>query len=324
MIDDENFGGKVGVVSSGKSIYVLSLFIMNIGLARSMGSVLFGSFQQVFMLTAVFMILSLGIPETMYFYLPRLTPDERPGFLGRTLLLLSFSGALTALILWFAAPRLAEIQGNPGIVTSLRLFGIYGAFLVASSFADPIFITFRRLKYLFLVNSLSGLFFILLTLWQYASGASIYSLFVVIAVFGLTKFVLSLVLLYRMRAETGIISFAGSKYSVMLQLSYSFPIALSSAVEIVSRWMDKFVISLFFGPEALGIFFVGAIEIPFVSVFLSSVFNVISPTLNKFHHDGDTGNFAKYIIPGTSITSKAVDNISKAQKEMISLVMIHL
>ncbi len=306
MVDDENFGGKVGIVSSGKGIYVLSLFLMNICLARSMGSVLFGSFKQVFMLTAVFMILSLGIPETMYFYLPRLTSDERSGFLGRTLLMLSFSGALTALVIWLAAPKLAEIQGNPGIVTSIRIFGIYGAFLIASSFADPIFITFKRLKYLFLVNSSYGLFFVLLTLWQYTSGTSILPLFIAIAVFGLAKFVLSLVLLHRMKAETGAIAFTGSKHSVLLQLSYSLPIALSSAVEIISKWLDKFVISLYFGPEALGIFFVGAIEIPFVSVLLTSVFNVISPVLNKLHQKGDTQNFAIFIGKTLIFTAKLI------------------
>ena len=306
MIDDTNLRGKIGVVGSGKSIYVLSLFLMNIGLARSMGIELFGSFQQVFMFTAVFMILSMGIPETMYFYLPRLTPEERSGFLGRTLLLLCFSGALTALVIWLAAPKLAEIQGNPGIVTSLRFFGIYGAFLIASSFADPLFITFRRLKFLFLVSSLHGLFFILLTVWQYTTGTSLFSLFLAIAAFGLGKFIVSLVLLHRMKAETGPITFSGSKYSVLLQLGYSFPIALSSAVEMISKWMDKFVISVYFGPEALGIFFVGAIEIPFVSVLLSSVFSVISPVLNKLHHKGDNQGFAIFVGKTIKFTAKII------------------
>ena len=84
MIDDKSFGGKVGVVGSGKSIYVISLFLLNVGFARSMGTEQYGSFLQVFMFTALFMILSMGIPETMYFFLPRLTDEERPRFLGQT------------------------------------------------------------------------------------------------------------------------------------------------------------------------------------------------------------------------------------------------
>jgi O-antigen/teichoic acid export membrane protein len=63
---------------------------------------------------------------------------------------------------------------------------------------------------------------------------------------------------------------------------------------------------LYFGPEALGIFFVGAIEIPFVSVLLTSVFNVISPVLNKFHHEGDTQNFAIFIGKTLKFTAKLI------------------
>jgi len=306
MDDDRRFSGIVGIVGSGKGIYILGVFFMNIGLARSMGTEVFGSFQQVFMFSALFTVLTLGIPETMYFFLPRLTAEERPGFLGQTLVMLGLNGFLNALVLWIAAPSLAGIQGNPEIVTSIRVFGLYGAFLIVSSFADPVFITFRRLGYLFVLSGVHGLVFILLTVWQYMTKADIFSMFAAIAFFGLVKLIVSVVLVYRMRAEIGPISFFGARPSLLLQLSYSIPIAMSTTIEVVSKWLDKFVVSFYFGPQALGIFYVGAIEIPLVNLLLSSVYSVASPVLNKLHHDNDTAGFADFINKMLEFTAKLI------------------
>jgi len=75
-----------------RSLYVASVFILTIGLARAMGTQEFGSFQQVFIFSAAFIILMLGIPEALYFFLPRLTDDERPRFIGQTLAILALAG----------------------------------------------------------------------------------------------------------------------------------------------------------------------------------------------------------------------------------------
>ncbi|MBN1291478.1 MAG: oligosaccharide flippase family protein [Candidatus Latescibacteria bacterium] len=306
MIDDKSFSGKVGVVGSGRSIYVISLFLLNIGLARSMGSVQFGAFQQVFMFTALFMIVSMGVPETVYFFLPRLTPEERSGFLGQTLLILGINGILIALVFWIAAPLLAGIQKNPHIITNLKIFGVYGAFLVGSAFADPIFITFNRLKYLFIISASHGLFFIILTGWQYFAKIPAHILFTAMVVFAVCKYMLALYFLYKMRPDIGKISYFTGRHMVLLQLSFALPVALTNTIDIISTWLDKFVISIFFGPEALGVFFVGAIEIPLVGVLLSSVYSVISPILNKLHHNNDIAGFTGLINKTIKFTAKLI------------------
>jgi len=265
MGDTSGMGGNIGVVGSGRSFYVLSLFVLNIGLARSMGAESFGSFQQVFMFSALFAVLTLGVPETMYFFLPRLTAEERPGFLGQTILFLWASGCSLFLVFLLGATFLAGIQGNHSIVSNLRAFGVYGGFMVASAFADPIFIIFQRVRYLFSLSVLHGLFFIGMTVWQYASGATAAALFTAMAAFAAIKFMLALLLVYRMRPLIGDIRYVGVKRMLFLQLSFSLPIALSTTVDIVSTWLDKFVVSIYLGKEALGIFYVGAMEIPFVA-----------------------------------------------------------
>ena len=93
MSEFERFQGKAGTVGFCRSLYVGSVLLLNIGLARVMGPDAFGSFQQVFMFNALFLILTLGIPETLYYFLPRLSEEDRPRFLGQTLVILLFSGS---------------------------------------------------------------------------------------------------------------------------------------------------------------------------------------------------------------------------------------
>jgi O-antigen/teichoic acid export membrane protein len=304
MLEEPGVGERIGVVGSGRGFYVLSVFILNIGLARAMGAEGFGAFQQVFMFSAFFMLMTLGIPETLYFFLPRLTAEERPVFLGQTILFMTGSGILLSLVLWFGASFFSGIQDNPGIAPNLRVFGIYGAFYVASSFADPIFIIFRRVKFLFLLSFLHGLFFIVLTGWEYFTGIAAGQLFIAMAGFAAFKFALALMLVYGIRPIIGEIVLSGSKKMAFLQASFALPVALSNSIEIISTWLDKFVISIYLGKETLGVFYVGALEIPFVAVLLSSVYSVVSPLLNSLHHRGDLSGFADLVRKTIAFTAK--------------------
>lgn len=306
MGDMSGMGGNIGVVGSGRSFYVLSLFVLNIGLARSMGAESFGSFQQVFMFSALFVVLTLGVPETMYFFLPRLTTEERPGFLSQTILFLGASGCALFVAFLLGASFLAGVQGNPSIAANLRIFGVYGGFMVASAFADPIFIIFKRVRYLFSLSILHGIFFVGITVWQYTSGAAAAALFTAMAVFAAFKFALALLLVYRMRPLIGDIRYISGKRMLLLQMSFSLPIALSTTVDIISTWLDKFVVSFYLGKGALGIFYVGAMEIPFVAVLLTSVYSVISPVLNAHHHRGDSAGFADLVKKTLFFTAKMV------------------
>ncbi|MBA7562523.1 lipid II flippase MurJ [subsurface metagenome] len=306
MIETKRFGVEAGIVGSGRSIYIASVFILNIGLARSMGREVFGSFQQVFMFSALFMVLTLGIPETLYYFLPRLKDDERSQFLGQTFLLLGAAGGFVAFILWSGASAFAHIQKNPSIAPQIRMFGLYGAFLIASSFSDPVFIIYKKIRNLFLLSAVHGIFFVALTVWQYTSQISLDTLFKAMVVFGFCKYMLAVMLVRSMKAEIGPVSIFRGRSQLLLQLVFSMPVALSNTVEIISRWLDKYIVSIYLGPEALGVFYVGAIEIPFIGVVVSSIYSVVSPVLNKLHHTNDTRGFVTLVSKTFKFTSKII------------------
>ena len=131
-------------------------------------------------------------------------------------------------------------------------------------------------------------------------------LFAAMGFFGLFKFILAMLFLTRLRAETGKIRFFGSKHSILLQMSFALPIALSNSIDIISRWLDRFVVSFFLGTEPLGIFSVGAIEIPFITVFVATVYSVISPVLISLNRKEDYEGFLKLITKTLKFTAKFI------------------
>jgi len=304
--DEHGVLGRAGAVTMGRSLYVASLFVLNIGLARAMGPESFGAFQQVFIFNALFLILTLGIPETVYYFIPRLSGVERSRFLGQTFGLLLASGLFTAVLFAAAAPLFAGLQQNREIVQQLRMFGIFGGFFVAASFADPVFITYKRTSYVFLLNTFHGIFLFGLTAWYYAAGVSSLKLFTAMAVFGALKYLLTLILLFSIRREIGPVSIFSGKNTIPAQLTFAIPIILTTTVDIVSRWLDKFVVSSFFGAETFGVFFVGAIEIPFIAVLVASVYSVISPLLNSFHHKGEMDKLIRLVNTTFKLLAKIV------------------
>ena len=286
-MQSRELAAKAGVVGIGRGLYVFSLLILNVGFARSMGVESFGSFQQVFMFSAFFIIVSLGIPETLYYFLPRLDGEERSRFIGQTIVLLALAGAFVGTGMAFGADRLAAWQHNPAIATDIRWFGLYGGFLIAASFADPLFITFGHVRRLFAITGLHAVFFVVLTIVEVKFAVPRTGLFIVMAAFGVVRYVLTIVLVSGIRADMGPVRLGLAPHRVAKQLAYSAPVAMTNTVDVVARWLDKFVVSLMFGPALLGVFFVGAIEIPFVSVVVSSVFNVAAPAISASRHTGD-------------------------------------
>jgi O-antigen/teichoic acid export membrane protein len=302
VIEARRFGSQVGIVGSGRTLYVGSVFILNIGLARLMGPEGFGAFGQVFMFSAFFLIMTLGVPETLYYFMPRLTGADRARMLGGTVLLLGVIGIAVAVVFYLFAPHFARMQHNPGIAPDIRMFGLYGACIVAASFADPVFIVLDRVRYLFALSAAHGGFFLFLTGWYWLERPAAVSLFGAMAVFGAAKLVFALILLVRTLPDVGI-ALPRSMSVILIQMSMALPLALSSTIDIMSRWLDKFVVSFFFGTESFGLFYAGAIEIPFVTVLVASIYNVMSPRLNALHHEGNIDGFTATVRNTIAVTA---------------------
>ncbi len=294
------------VIGSGRGISVFGLFILTVVLARTLGPSGFGSFRQIYLFSALFMILSAGLPETLPYFLLKLDDSNRSAFIGRTLLLMMASGIFAGLLVWFGAPVFADMQGNPAIAPTLRIFGIYGAFFIVNAFFDPVFIVYGKINYVFILNVLRCVFYIALSVWQAISPLSVAELITTLTVFSGLISGLSGVLFMKMKPLETRALFGRVKYSILLQLVIALPVVLAYTADILSQWADKIVVSVFLGPEPFGIYSAAAIEIPFATVLIATVYGVAAPKLNALHSKNAYEELAMLLKKTATFSAKIV------------------
>src|SRR5437667_197635 len=95
-------------------------------LARSLDRAEFGTFNQVWLVNKTLLYLfGLGLPISVYYFLPRLLPPQRKAFILQTMLALAVLAIPFAAAMYALAAPLARYFGNPALVSHLRLFAIY-------------------------------------------------------------------------------------------------------------------------------------------------------------------------------------------------------
>jgi O-antigen/teichoic acid export membrane protein len=294
------------IIGSGRGFAAFGFFVFTIVFARTLGPAGFGSFRQIYIFSALFMILSSGLPDTLPYFLLKLDDSDRSAFIGRTLLLMSAIGMCAGLLVWFGAPALAEIQGNPKIAPTLRIFGLYGACFIVNAFFNPVFIVYGKINYVFILNLLGGVFYIALSVWQVVSPLSVVMLISALTVFSVLRCCFSGFLFVNMKPLETRALFGRVKYSILLQLVIAAPVALAYTADILSQWADKIVVSVFLGPELFGIYSAAAVEIPFATVIIATVYGVAIPKLNALHRENAYGELAALLKKSAAFAAKIV------------------
>ena len=280
------------MVGIGRLYYVVCLTICHILLARSMGPEIYGSFQRVWLFSGIFLFFLFGIPESMYYLLPRIPKENTRALIAGSAFAAFLLSFLLLIVLGVAAPFLGQHFGDPLLVGNLRIFGTYGALLVLTGFIDPVYITFKRARYHFYINVFHGFFLLALAGFQYLWHAPLSVIFVQLVIFGILRLITCILYLGMVPLPRGR-WFSIKPVLLKRQLLYALPIGITAGMEVLSRWLDKMVVSVIFDRATLAVYAVGALEIPAVGVFLSSVTTVILPVLNRLDHEGDIRGFTE-------------------------------
>ncbi len=290
MLSD--FSRRVGTVGAGRLFYVASLTLFHVVLARTMGPVVYGGFQRVWLFSGLFLLFLFGIPESLYYFLPR-SPDKEVKITVLNAAFVScFFACLLFFIIWISSPFLARHYNDPSLVFNLRLFSIYGAMLVLSVFIDPVFITYHRARYHAIINIIHGIFLLLLAGYYYQSHIPLLKVFYFLIICGVLRLFLTAFFVRMVPFPDGSVRGRLIRPDIMRKIIlYAIPIGFTAGLEVIARWLDKIVVSVFFDRATLAVYTVGAMEIPAVGVFLSSVTSVLLPYLNRLDHEGNVEGF---------------------------------
>lgn len=275
---------KVGVVSFARLFLSLNNFFIGIIIARALTEELAGTYNQVLFVVNLFsMIFIFGVPTSIYYFLPSLDGRGRKGFFYQSVFFLCAVGILVLAVFLLLAGWIGGKFNNPELAPLLRAAALFLFMIVASSFGDAVLITINRHK----VMAALTLVFTALHFAAVAVPVMLHqpltTVFLLLGLVNLAKFIVSFAVC---RSALPPEPPTFSRGLFFQQMAYIIPLGLNSVIDVISKDLDRTLISYLFNPKEFAVYHYGALEIPLIGILIGSVTSVIIPELARLKHEG--------------------------------------
>ena len=274
---NQDAGHQAALITTAEFFRFFIKSLIGIVLARLLAPADLGSYRQLFLIySTISALLMMGIPQSILYFLPRQSPEERKAYIGR-LINISFGlSVIFALMLLLLRNAIAAWFNNPALSHLLVIYAVYPIFMFSSSLFNYFMLGLSKAKSA-AKFTLFGVFcdaILILGVAIWTKSLTYITIAVVTSAF--------LQWLYTKFALQGFPRLQKMpKGFLKSQLSYALPLGISSMVGMLSVQLDKLVISSFFDPAAFAVFSIGAMELHFVSIFTNSVNSVLLPAMSS-------------------------------------------
>lgn len=289
----EGLGSRVVWLFVGGATGQLATLFLNVILARLLGQAEYGTYRQLLLVHGLMApIFTIALPASALYFLAREdTAEGRKRFVTQTLLLLGILGAIMGCVMFGGARFFSVYFNNSGLYGYLRIFAVYPAFMLASSFFSPTMIALGRAKISAIYAASTAIIKVGIVLLALLITRDLIVITIAILLAALVDLALALGLTSRVLGFSSIKGINPSAY--LAQLAYCVPLGLAA---VVYRWglsIDQLWISTFFDPSIYAIYAVGAIEVPFIGLLQASVNNVVLPEVARLYEQRDRAAIIK-------------------------------
>jgi len=282
-------GDRVVLMMVSKAISHACFLLIAVVLAHALTLREFGTFNQVWLVNkSLFYMFSLGLPVSVYFFLPRLAASERKSFIAQTMVGLTVLALPFSLAMYLLAVPLAGYFHNPDLAHQLRLFAIWPLVTVPTVCTDAILLSLGQTGKAATFEIVTKLGMIAAVAAAAFAGRGLELVFVALIVYGVLQSLLAIWMVWLpMRGTPGPITLVGWRS----QLAYAAPYGLGTLAAVLNNQVDKVVVSLFNPPEAFALYAAGAFEIPLAGVTSVVVLSVIMPDFVRRFQSEDVDGF---------------------------------
>jgi len=249
----------------------------------------YGAICQLIMLYIVLsQIFTAGIPQSIYYFMPRYQHGERKGFLVQAVAILTGSGLLLGVGLFLGAQILGHILQSPLLPPLLRVFALYPFFMLPTIAVESAMLHYERpvTSVIFSVIARVGMFCSLviptllhapltMVIWVWVAMAGI-------------MWVLALLLIF---SPVRRLTMVWRKEMLNEEWKFSFPLALGNLLTLSAVYLDRFVISHLYGTDAFGVYNNATIIIPTLGMVVNASAVVLMAELSKRTSLGDYSSF---------------------------------
>jgi O-antigen/teichoic acid export membrane protein len=251
--------------------------IIGIVLVRLISKEMLGSYRQVILVYSLLVgIFTIQIESSLYYFLPKYGPEKRRDLVTQTLFVTSIISLSIGLAMFFSAGLFAKRFNNPEIATLIRIFACFPFFERIVQLLPAFLISLDKALFSGLYSMLSAVLMILTVVMLFAFG------------YGITEALWSKILIEAIFAVIGILMMIHfsplgqwhiNKSLLLEQLNYCWPLMATTTVGIVNLELDGVLISAYFSREVYAVYSVGALELPLIALFTSSLSSAIMPNM---------------------------------------------
>lgn len=272
------------ITTLSKTTHSISIFVLSIILSRFFTKDEYGTYLHVQLIAnfATWAFL-LGIPHSVYFFLPKVADQKR--FIFNTSLIIALIALCTAAAVSLNTEFLANLLANKELLNLAAVISLLVLFQIPLSLFEPLMISAQKIKQfsaseLFFNSSL----FITVTACVLLDASLVNILMSLVALYAVHNLIL-LFYIAQISLERKALIVGGEEYTLKQQLDYSLPIGMSMGVMELSRYTDKIIVSNQTSPEDYAVYTRGAMDIPVINILANTLDNLMMPKFVQAYKD---------------------------------------
>ena len=276
---------KVIALSLGRALTQLVGIVSVAVMARVLSQHDYATYRQTFVAYLFAApLLTLALPQALYFFLPRNEGRQRT-VLVEVLLLLSVMGALFSVFLLLGGTRLLALRfSNPDLRATLLLLIPYPLFIFPASALGACLVSQNRVMHLTIYNVLTKVLLVSALVGVCLLRPSPITL--VLANVAVAAVDLCVALWLMFRACPGPVEFP-SISRMLSMVKFCGPVGLASIFGSLCLGLYKLIVSSMCTPEQFAVYANGAIQIPLVGMITGSISTVILADMSRMCSQGN-------------------------------------
>ncbi len=221
---------------------------------------------------------TLGFPERVFYFFERVGGSAKKGFMLQTTAILSVTAVIAGLFIlvvsYFAPVLLAEwdAESIQTVQNLLPLMALAAIFEIPTWPVTNVLLAIDRQKQSAWFEMITSGLILLLLVGPLALGFGLEIAIYGLVAYSLIRFAGSWIWLKLVMPEGKL---SDSKISLKEQVNFSVPLGLSSLVNKINRYADKFVVSVLLPAAAYAEYTIGAQEVPIIRVIPFAVGSVL-------------------------------------------------